>query len=144
MTQSHVNAFLWNMTSLSHGLQGILCISALIWKCLTLRFPTHGSFSCQKASNEALRQKTHETQKTSELCQPLLRLIQHIVLNFGWRTYTHIPDKSKNNNKLNYSIYWVITRSKVVWNRRFGTTYRLHLWRRRFLNTLTLEDGTDR
>ena len=28
---------------------------------------------------------------------------------------------------LNYSIFWVTTRSKLIWNRRFGTTYRYHL-----------------
>jgi hypothetical protein len=68
--------------------------------------------------------------------------------------------------ELNSSVFWVITLRKVVWNRRFGTTYWSHLQGSSFLdtlfetdvsglpigshvqgsgflNSLTLEDGTD-
>jgi hypothetical protein len=43
------------------------------------------------------------------------------------------------------SVFWVITLREVVWNRRFGTTYRPHLQGSSFfLESLTLEIGTDR
>jgi hypothetical protein len=29
--------------------------------------------------------------------------------------------------EVNSSVFWIITRRKVVWNWRFGTTYRSHL-----------------
>ena len=38
----------------------------------------------------------------------------------------------------------VITRRKMVWNRRFGTTYRPHIQGSDLLDSFTLEDGTDR
>jgi hypothetical protein len=47
--------------------------------------------------------------------------------------------------RVNFSLFWVITSSKVVWNRHFGTTYASRFQGRSsfFLNSLTLEDGTD-
>jgi hypothetical protein len=29
--------------------------------------------------------------------------------------------------ELNFSVFWVITWNEIVWNRRFGITYRSHL-----------------
>ena len=45
--------------------------------------------------------------------------------------------------RLNYSVFWVIKRREVVCNRRFGTTCRSHRKGSRFLDILTLENGTE-
>ena len=48
--------------------------------------------------------------------------------------------------ELNSSVFWVLRRRKVAWNRRFGITYYSHLNGQAvfFLDSLTLENGTGR
>jgi hypothetical protein len=38
-----------------------------------------------------------------------------------------VVEGRENSGVLNFCIFWVITRRDVVWNRRFGITYRSHL-----------------
>ena len=48
------------------------------------------------------------------------------ILIFTAVRTSHLTVWNKTHDKviqLNYSVFWVITRGKVVWNRRFGTTY---------------------
>jgi hypothetical protein len=60
------------------------------------------------------------------------------------RNVLHMKGSGSLDNSLNSSVFWVITRRRLVKHRRFGTTYRSHLQGSSvfFLGHLILEDGT--
>ena len=57
----------------------------------------------------------------------------YIICHNMWITNSrrHVLCPPSDWLNLNYSFFWVITRRDVVWNRRFGITYRSHFQRSR-------------
>lgn len=80
-------------------------------------------------------------------------IIRKVTLPTATHFYTHYKSKLGRNfawlkpstvAKTNSFIFWVIKRFKVVWNRRFGITYRSHLQGSSCKIIGELENGTDR
>jgi hypothetical protein len=62
----------------------------------------------------------------------------------SWERSVDITNKLQH--ELNHSDFWIITRREVVWNRRFGATYRSHKMGSIYLpeTSIVPSDGTDR